>query len=287
MTSLAIILVLSSAFTHALWNFLAKRAKTSGVIFVWMFGVIEVTLYFPVMLFVVVTQDVVIGVTEIFMMVGSSFIHLSYFVALTRGYKLGDLSVVYPLSRGIGPLLSTILAIVVLAERPTLIAFMGTVLLTIGIIWLTGDPRKLRGSDILPSLFYALLTGLSIAAYTIWDSHAVNAVGMSPIVYEWGTTLMRATILTPIAIRNWDRIKAGWAHDKLEVTGVAVLSSLSYILMLFALSFSLVSYVAPLRSISILMGVFMGARLLNEGDLRKRLGAAGVMVLGAIALGLG
>ena len=128
---------------------------------------------------------------------------------------------------------------------------------------------------------------MAIATYTIWDSYAVSTVKLSPFIYEWGVTLVRMIVLTPIALRQWDQVKESWTFDKWKAVGVAVLSSLSYILMLFALSFSLVSYVTPLRSISILIGVVMGAYLLNEGNLKKRLGSASIMVLGAIALGIG
>ena len=137
MTSLAIFLVLSSAFTHALWNLLAKRAQ-GGVTFIWLFGMMEVVFFLPVTLFIVSREQVVIGGIEIIMIMGSACLHLVYFISLIRGYRVADLSVVYPFSRGIGPVLSTIGAIVILSERPTPIAVFGTLLVAIGIIGLTG-----------------------------------------------------------------------------------------------------------------------------------------------------
>ncbi len=286
MTSLAILLVLSSAFTHALWNYLSKRA-IGGLTFIWIFGVIEVVFFFPIFLFTVYRENVVIGGIELVMLFGSAMLHLIYFTSLIRGYKVGDLSIVYPFSRGIGPVLSTIAAVIILHERPSPLAVMGTVLIGIGIIGLTGDPRKFRKDNLLTGLFYASITGVTIAAYTIWDSYTVKTVKLSPFVFEWGVTTIRMIVITPFVIRDWDQVKFVWTHDKWKAAGVGILSSLSYILMLFALSFSDVSYVAPLRSISILMGIVMGAYLLKEGNLQKRFGAASVMVLGAIALGLG
>lgn len=286
MTNLAILLVLSSAFTHALWNFLAKRA-IGGIPFLWLFGMMEVFLYFPIFLIALTRENTVLGELEWVMIIGSAFLHLVYFVALTRGYQVADLSIVYPFSRGIGPLLSTIAAVILLSERPTPLAFFGTILITLGIIGLTGDPRKFRKDNLLTGLFYAGLTGMAIAGYTIWDSYAVSTIGMSPIVYEWTVATLRLFILTPLALRDWGQVKMAWTHDKWKAAGVAILSSLSYVLMLFALSFSQVSYVAPLRSISILIGVVMGVYLLKEGNLTKRLGAASIMVVGAIALSLG
>lgn len=286
MTSLAIVLVLASAFTHALWNFSAKRA-IGGLSFLWLFGMIEVLLYLPFTAYILSQSATTFSAYDLFMMAGSALLHIAYFFALTWAYQLGDLSIVYPLSRGIAPLFSTIAAVMLFAERPSPLAIMGTSLITLGIIGLTGDPRKLKQADNLPSLFYALLTGISVAAYTLWDSHAVRTVSFSPIVLEWGMTFIRILILTPLALRRRADIQSAWQFDKWKAVNVAVLSSISYIFMLFAMSSSPVSYVAPLRSISTLMGVVMGAYLLKEGDLRKRVGAASLMVIGAIALGLG
>ncbi len=286
MTSLAILLVLSSAFTHALWNLVAKRA-IGGISFIWLFATLEVILYFPIILLMLSTNNVTIGLIEWVMIIGSAVLHLAYFVALTRGYQVADLSIVYPLSRGIGPLLSTVAAVILLSERPSLIALVGTLLITVGIIGLTGDPRKFRDKNLGTGLFYAGLTGLAIAGYTIWDSYTVSYIKLSPIIFQWGITLFRLLILTPIALRHTGDIKLAWQKDKWKAMFVAIFSSLSYVLMLFALSFSQVSYVAPLRSISILMGVLLGALVLKEGDFQKRIKASTVMVLGAILLGLG
>ena len=115
----------------------------------------------------------------------------------------------------------------------------------------------------------------------------MSTVGLSPLVFQFGIASVRWFILTPFVLRHPGQVKLAWTHDKWKAVGVAVLSSLSYIFMLFALSDNKVSYVAPLRSISILIGVVMGAYFLKEGNLRKRLGAASVMVLGAIALSIG
>jgi drug/metabolite transporter (DMT)-like permease len=94
-------------------------------------------------------------------------------------------------------------------------------------------------------------------------------------------------LLTPLAVRRRGKVLAIWREHKIEALGVAVLSPLSYILVLTALVFTPVSYVAPAREISILIGAAMGATLLAEGDVRRRLVAATVMVLGFAALALG
>ncbi|MCA9886106.1 MAG: EamA family transporter, partial [Anaerolineae bacterium] len=97
----------------------------------------------------------------------------------------------------------------------------------------------------------------------------------------------RVILLTPIALRDWPSVQRTWDHDKWKAASVAVLSSLAYVLILIALSFNPVSYVAPMRVISTLIGVALGASLLKEGDMARRLVAAAVMVIGVFALSLG
>jgi drug/metabolite transporter (DMT)-like permease len=134
---------------------------------------------------------------------------------------------------------------------------------------------------------FALLTGVTIAAYTLSDKYAVATILVAPLVLDWGSNTGRILLLTPVALRRWDEVREQWRDYRKEVIFVAVLSPLAYIMVLFAMSFSPVSYVAPMREISTLIGTFMGVRLLSEGHLRRRLGAASIMALGVIALGLG
>jgi uncharacterized membrane protein len=134
---------------------------------------------------------------------------------------------------------------------------------------------------------YGLLTGVFVAAYTLWDKHAVSALLIPPLLQSWATTLVTVALLTPLAVRHRKEALSLWRARKPEVLGIAVLSPLSYILVLTALVFTPVSYVAPAREISILIGVVMGTQLLAEGQAASRLLAAGAMVVGVAALALG
>jgi hypothetical protein len=115
----------------------------------------------------------------------------------------------------------------------------------------------------------------------------VSALLIPPLLQSWVTTVVTTGLLTPLAARNLGKVRAIWSEHRFETLGVAVLSPLSYILVLTALVFTPVSYVAPAREISILIGAAMGAHLLAEGDVRRRLAAAGVMVLAISALASG
>ena len=135
--------------------------------------------------------------------------------------------------------------------------------------------------------FFALLTGTAIAGYTLWDKQAVGAAGLSPIVFYWGTNLVNALLLTPIALRRRADVRRAWTTSRRRAAAVGVLSPLAYILILYALARAPISYVAPARESSIVIGTLFGALLLHEPDIRRRLAAAGVIVAGVVALALG
>lgn len=286
MTSLALVLVFTSAVMHATWNLLAKQAG-GGILFVWMFTTLSTVIYVPVVLVVVFVQQPFLTLLHLPFILGSIALQLIYFLLLTKGYRTGDLSLVYPLARGTGPLLASVAAIAFLGERPTGIALVGILLIAVGIFLLAGNWRKLCDLGTRKAVMYALLTGVVIAAYTIWDKNLVSTLLLSPLLLQWANDLGRALFLTPFALRRWDEVRTQWRSHRIRVLGVAVLAPLSYTLVLSALVFSPVSYVAPTRAVSILFGTIMGARLLTEGDTLRRLLAACVVVLGIVALTLG
>lgn len=285
MTLWALTLILIAAFIHATWNLLNKQASGHAT-FTWIVAVASALLYAPLTLGMIVVWNIEIGFIEVGLMAGSAALHTGYFLLLNQGYRVGDLSLVYPLARGTGPLLSSLAAIVFLGERPSAIAMLGTALILGGVALLSLSKTNLRQGT-RPAIAYALITGLFIAAYTLWDKQAVTRFTLSPLVLDWGANLGRAIMLTPFAIRFWPQTKTEWREHRYEAICIAVLIPLSYILVLTAMRFTPVSYVAPAREISILIGTVMGARLLAEGDAKRRLAAAGAMVLGLIGLAIG
>ena len=286
MTGLALALVLAAAFIHAAWNLLAKRASGDAT-FTWLFAVWSAVLYAPVAAGVIFRRQAHLGLTEIGFMAGSAILHTAYFLLLNQGYRFGDLSLVYPLARGTGPLLSCTAAIVFLGERPSALALAGALLITAGVVILTGRLHHFREAQARTAVIYAFITGTLIAGYTLWDKQAVGQVSMSPILLDWGANLGRAVLLTPMAVARWKRVRAEWRNHRFEALGVAILTPLSYILVLTALAFTAVTYIAPAREISILIGAAMGTGLLAEGDAARRIGAAFAMVLGVVALAVG
>src|SRR5919205_962982 len=120
----ALALVLSAAFTHAYWNLLVKRAE-GGPAFVWLFSLASAVLYAPIILVLVAIEPLDYGPVEYALILSSGILHLLYAVTLNRGYNVGDLSVVYPIARGTGPLISSVGAILLLGERPTVFGAIG------------------------------------------------------------------------------------------------------------------------------------------------------------------
>ncbi len=285
MTLLALVLVLSSAVLHATWNMFAKRVG-GGIPFVWLFSAVATVIYAPALLISILQQHPPFGFAQAAFLCGTVALHVTYYLLLNRGYQLGDLSLVYPLARGTGPVLSTIGAILLLGERPTILAIGGTILIALGVFALTGDPRKLRRVGLDPGALYGIATGVAIAVYTIWDKQAVSVMLITPLTLLWVSCLGRTIVLAPMAMRRWPEVRAAWANHRGEVIGIAVLDNLSYLLFLTALAFSAVSYVGPARQVSILIGALMGRRLLAEEQASQRLAAVGAMMVGLVILAL-
>lgn len=286
MTSFALLLIIIAAFSHAAWNLLAKKA-CGGTAFIWIFASLSAVLYFPLALWILLIEKPVIGSYQLWLIMGSAVLHSIYFILLDKGYRFGDLSVIYPLARGTGPLLSILTAIFLLGEHPTPIALAGALFIGIGIIVITGNPFSSKKSGARKSMLYALLCGSAIASYTVVDKVAVSTYLIPPLLMDWSTNLGRVILLTPYSLNNWDKVKEQWITHKKEALGVAILSPLAYILVLTAMVFSPVSYIAPAREISILIGAIAGAKLLSESNLKVRLAGAGTMLIGLIALSVG
>src|SRR5688572_6928076 len=118
MSLAALALVVVGAFIHAYWNLLVKRAAGDPA-FVWLFSFTSALIYLPVVVVLIALEPLDYGPTEWALILSSGVLHLAYAVTLNHGYRVGDLSVVYPIARGTGPLISSLGAIVLLGERPS------------------------------------------------------------------------------------------------------------------------------------------------------------------------
>ncbi len=286
MTVFALLLVLTAALLHALWNLLAKRAS-GGIPFTWLFSLLTVVLWAPIIVVFVLIWHPTLDWLGVLFIFGSATIHLTYFLMLQRGYRHGDLSVVYPLARGTGPLLSMIGAVILLGERPTWLAVAGALLIIAGVFSIAGGPAMLRRRTAVSGVGYGLLTGLLIATYTLWDKTAVSAVLIAPLLLDYGSSFGRTLLLLPAIRTRTNEVRYEWRVHRWEAIGIAVLSSLAYILVLTAMVTAPVSYIAPARELSILFGALLGTWLLKEGNMRGRMLSATIMVAGIVLLSFG
>ncbi|HEX3099040.1 MAG TPA: hypothetical protein VHQ02_15070 [Usitatibacter sp.] len=288
MTALALGLVLFSAFVHASWNFLLKKSG-GGAGLITAASAASLVVYAPLVAILVWFRGYAFQPMHLALMLGSGAIHTAYFLLLDRAYRSGgDLSIVYPLARATGPLLSILVAILALGEHPGPLAIAGAALIGASALVLTGNPFAWHRGEARHAVGFALLTGCTIASYTLWDKASVAAWLVPPLLYDWGCNVFRVAVLLPWThLRSPGTIGRAWRERRKTVLAIAVMSPLSYILVLTAMVFTPVSLVAPAREVSILFAALMGAHLLREGDLTRRAIAAAGMVLGVSGLALG
>jgi drug/metabolite transporter (DMT)-like permease len=282
MTLLGLTLVLIAAVSHASWNFLAKRVQ-GGAEVVWMFSAFATILLLPLAIGVTMFQSQPISSLGWIFIIGSSILHLVYFVSLQAGYRNGDLSLVYPTARSLGPLTAMVLATIFMSEVPTIQGGIGAIIIVGGVYALTGGKKQVTNKTTL-SLAFGITAGLMIGSYTVWDAYAVSVLALPPILLHYWDNVMRTVILLPTAIKRRAIVAKHWRDHKIEVLGISVLSPLAYILILYAMSFTPVAYVAPLREVSVLLTVLAGSLILGEGHLKHRLTWAGVIMVGVVML---
>jgi len=286
-TALALILV--AAVAHATWNLFSKQASAAGASsFVWLMSLSATVLYAPVVAASVLLSPPRLTPLDWVFMTGTGLLQVGYFLFLQSGYRLGDLSLVYPLGRGSGALLAALAGITLLGERPGTAGITGIVLVVLGVLVL-GVPvaPTMRGAQASRAVIFALVTGTFIASYTLWDKYAVSTLNVPPLLQGYASLPVMALVLAPSALRQRDRTTRVWRQYRRQVAGAAVLSPLAYILVLIAMSFTAVSAVAPAREVSVLAGVVLGRRLLGEGSLARRLAAAAAISAGIICIAVG
>jgi drug/metabolite transporter (DMT)-like permease len=284
MTSLALALVLTAAFCHSGWNFLVKRIN-GGPELIWLVAVLSALIYLPVAGWIIFVDQPALGLKEVLFCAASAGLHLGYFLLLQRGYRAGDLSLVYPTARATGPLLSTAFAVAILGEHLTWPIFLGGLAIITGVVFLTGGLRR-GAKNVSRSLAFGVAAGVLIGSYTVWDAYTLRALLVPPLLLEYTSIILRTMMLSPYAMTRRGDIKRHWSEHRLAVLGIAVFNPLAYILVLVALTFTPVVYVAPAREVSVLITVILGTLILGEGDFKSRMGWASLILLGMVLLAI-
>ena len=282
MPVLALIAVLLAAVTHSTWNLFAKKAAGSRH-FVWLYSVGSVLLYLPIVGWILVEQPPHFGPLQDVALLGTAILHTGYSLALQAGYRTSDLSLVYPIARGTGPLLSFVGAVLLLGERPTWLAAVGLVLIVVGILLAAGLTREPHRAPRI-GIFFGLLTGVFIAGYTVNDGWAVKSLALSPFIIDFTGNLIRVGVLAPLALRDRAELVREAREYARPAWVVSVLGPLGYLLVLFAMRIAPVSHVAPARELSTLVGAYFGSRVLREQVGPTRVAGALCIVVGVVSL---
>ena len=293
MTLTAFALIILAGLIHASWNIAAKKAGGDAR---FAFFTSALMMFFWAPLGWYLGRDVLPswGAIEWAFVAASGVLHVVYFVVLLRGYRKADLTVVYPLARGSGPLLSSVVAITVLGEQISALGVAGIAGVVGGVFLIAGGPGLWRASQdpaarkrIHKGIVYGLLTGMFIASYTLVDGYAVRVLAMSPILVDYMGNFVRVALLAPVVVRDLPAARVLWQAQWRFALMVAVISPVSYVLVLYAMQEAPISHVAPAREVSMLFAAIIGGHLLGEGDRVARLVGALCIAAGVSALALG
>jgi drug/metabolite transporter (DMT)-like permease len=204
MSASALALVVCAAFIHASWNLMAKRAAAAGPVFVLASSTIATVAYAPWVIWEIARGGVSFTLAVAICVLASGVLHLAYALTLQRGYQVADLSVVYPVARGSGPLLSSLAAFALLAETPTVAGLAGLAAVVAGILMIStqGDLSGLTTPGGRAGLRWGLATGALIASYSVVDAWGVKALAIAPVVLDIFGSALRCLMLAPLALRD-------------------------------------------------------------------------------------
>lgn len=269
----ATVLALVAALLHAAWNLLIKTANDRDLA-AWgqfVFGGVALA---PVFLFTGFPE-----LRSVPYLVVSAVIHVFYVRALVAAYQHGDFSLAYPLARGGGALTAAVLGVIALGDGLGLAGWFALLVVTIGLASLIrpGAPRL--------EVVYALLTAVLIGTYTVIDAAGARHTS-DGFAYGVALTGLSATALSVVGVARGrgpaflSSVRRSWSRHLFS--GICLATA--YSLVLVAVRFASVGYVATLRESSVVLGAALGWVLLKERLGGRRLVSAAVVTVGLIAL---
>ena len=277
------LVVLLAAVTHAAWNALAHSIKDQLISF-GLIGIGAAVVAVPLIATVTVPR----AGSRPFLL-ASVAIHVFYTLLLMRSFTYGDFGQVYPLARGVSPLVVTAAAAVFAAEAPTLPQATGIGVISAGMATLVLAGRReaiAAGKPSRAALLAAFGTGLTIAAYTVVDGIGVRKSGSPAGYIAW---LM---LLTSLGVPAWATARRRRALREVPpavaLAGLAAgaLSVLAYGLVLWAQTRGALAPIAALRETSVIFGALIAAIAFREPFGRTRIIAAALVAAGIVTLNL-
>jgi drug/metabolite transporter (DMT)-like permease len=284
MTATALMLVVAAAILHAGWNALAKRGR-DPIAFLWLASWVAAAALAPWGM----RELLVAGLPwhAVPFVAGTIVLHVLYFYALGRAYATGAYSVVYPIARGLGVALVPIVAWLLLGERLSRLGVLGIALVIGGVVVLHrlgGRPAAISGAAIGSASAWAVVTGLTIASYSIVDK--VGVTRLHPVPYMLLMEAGCVVALAPLIGARRRAARAEWSANRWTIVATGIMSAGAYTLVLFAFQLSKAGYVVASRELSIVLSALIGSVLLREGRLPPRLAGAGIVLAGVACVAL-
>jgi drug/metabolite transporter (DMT)-like permease len=276
MPVLAVLLLLSSAFLHAIWNLLLKRSQEKYSAMGW--------------------QVLISGVFAFFLLVFTGFpprsmwlfalvsmgLEAVYFILLSNAYSDHDFSLVYPIARGTAPAFLMLWSILFLHENPSAGGILGISMIVGGMIIIGATSLiQNRGSKLhIRGVLTALAVALIISLYTFIDGTAVK--NGPPLPYALTMFMFVPILTTTYNVRRfgWKHFAAAWNGPRIPLILAAILGVVAYLLALIAYSFAPLSYSGAIREVSVVIGAFLGWQFLEEQ-------MGGVRVVGSVIIFVG
>lgn len=286
MSLASILLIVFSAVLHVIVHVLLKRTKNRAA-FIWWMWLWVIIVMSPVLW--VYAQPIPKKVWAI--MLVSAFFDSLYYKAITRAYQTGDLSLVYPLSRGVSPVFILCWSLLFLRESPTLGGSTGVILIALGLIVLNmpgpGAWQNTWRSLNQPASRWALLAGLCVSFYTTIDRVGISHI--SPIFYTYLTMATMVLFMTPGTIKEvgWQGIIGEFKESKYLTIFAGILSMAAYTIVLVAMSTGLpTSYAGATREISAVFSTIIGILILKEQGTLLRVCGSVLVTIGAATIAL-
>ena len=281
MPIVAILLVVASGFILAFWNLLVKKAADPSVFF---FGAVvsALAIYTPPFILFIAPRLYIGSIEPLAATALAGLIEGAYFILLTYTYRRGDLSLVYPVSRGSAPLFILAGGLFLLAENVTVLGYVGIGLIVSGISAVAWPGRGARATT--ATVLLSLLTGAAIAAHHVCYKWAIGFVPPYAAIYmAW--LVAAATLGVYCAVTRPLFAAARYLYSQFFLAAVVgVVAMGGFLCALIALNMTLVSYVGAARNVGMIFSVLFGARFLGEGGRWRRLGGAVAITAGVVVM---
>jgi len=285
MISMAVLLVLFSGFTHAVWNLFTKRSLNKYV-FLWSIHIVGTVILLPY--FIIELLQVELQVETVGYMVISAFFQGMYFIFLSKSYSYGDLSQTYPIMRGTGVMFVTLLSVVLFGDSLSMAGWIGFCCILAGLFIISGIVNRHANqgeSAHSISILYAIVVGICVAGYTLMDKLIVQQ--LSPL------STLELSNINYVIVAFFMVVRAGrtqiireWQQNWKTILIGCICSPASYFMFLMAMKLAPLASIAPIREIGTVVGTILGIFVLKEKQGLRRIIMSAVITCGIISIAL-